>query len=193
MAITFKVPTGPKNLEQIFATVDFTNVAEYYVTVVDQGSSAVILTSPRMIPDCCCDESMVARIFFLNYAGDIDGINMKRILEETETNSTSWKKANAYPLEKWDGGFYRFNVNSNETVSAETACYSDEEDQEWLKELLGTPNAWVQWTGTQGQDDNYVPIIIVDGKFVTRKLEGRHTYVLQLQFKYANENLILRN
>jgi hypothetical protein len=95
-------------------------------------------------------------------------------------------------MEKWNGGFQRFGVTSNEVISVETTCYF-EEDQEWLKELLSTPNAWIQWLGTQSQPDDYLPIIISDGRFVTRKKEGRYIYTMELEFKMANENSTVRN
>lgn len=189
--VSFHVPSGPMNLAPLFPGVNFNNVDEYYLELKDQADDSVILTTNHFERGCCCNDDTI-RIFFINYLGGIDAINMKRILEELEVASAQWKKPLKYPLEKWDGGKQRFNVTSNETISCENTCFL-EEDQEWLKELLGSPNTWLQWIATQGQDNDYIPVVVKDGKFVTRKIEGRYQYVLQLQIEMANENIILRN
>ena len=179
------------NLATLFPGIDFTKVEEYYLELKDQEDDSVILTTPSFKKGCCCNEDQI-RIFFVNYLGGIDAVNFKIIAEETGVVSDNWKRPLKAPMEKWDGGIQRFNVTSNETITAENTCYQ-EEDNPWLKELLGSPNAWVQWLGTQGQDDDYIPIVIRDGSFLTRKNEERYNNVLQIQFVYANENLILRN
>lgn len=187
--VTFHIPAGPMNLSPIFGSVDFNQVEEYYIEI--NGLGGVIATSPVYKRSCCCNEDTI-RLFFVNYLGGIDAVNFKRTLEELEAKSESWKKSLPYPMQKWDGGAQRFNVQSNEVVTAETACFQ-EEDQDWLKELVSTPNAWIQWIGTQSQSDDYLPVVIADGKFVTRKIEGRYTYVLEIQFRFANENITVRN
>ena len=187
--VTFQIPAGPMNLAPIFSGVDFNNVEEYFLEI--NSVDGVMATTPNYKKGCCCNEDTI-RLFFVNYLGGIDAVNFKRTGEELETKSEPWKKSLRYPMEKWDGGAQRFNVNSNETITAENICYQ-EEDHEWLKELLGTPNAWIQWIGTQSQSNDYLPIVIQDGKFVTRKIENRFAYVLELQFIMANENIILRN
>lgn len=189
--VTFLLPAGPKNLETIFPGVDFTQVEEYQLKVVDKETEDTVVTTPMYKRACCCNDDTI-RLFFVNYLGGVDAINLKIVSEETETLSTSWKKSNVYPLAKWDGGKQRFNVTSNEMVIAETNCYQ-EEDQPWLKELFATPNAWVQWTGTQDQSDDYIPVVIRDGKFLTRKTEQRYEYLVRIEFEYANENQTLRN
>lgn len=189
--VTFLLPSGPKNLQSLFPGVDFSQVEEYYLQIQDQNSLDILATTNRFNRSCCCNEDTF-RLFFVNYLGGIDAINFRLMTEETEVTSTSWKKPQQYPLAKWDGGTQRYNVNSNETWVGYNTCFG-EEDQQWLKELIATPNAWIQWTGTQGQDDDYIPIVIKDGKFQTRQFEGRYQYVLQIEIEMANNNIILRN
>lgn len=189
--VTFHVPSGPMNLAPLFPGVDFTQVEEYYLELIDQDDDSVVATTNSFTRGCCCNDDTI-RIFFVNYLGGIDAINMKRTVEELETTSAQWKKPLQYPMAKWDGGTQRFNVRSNEVITAENSCY-EEADQEWLKELLASPNTWLQWIGTQSQDDDYIPVVIRDGRFITRKVEGRYLYVLQVQIEFANENIILRN
>ena len=188
--VTFQVPAGPMNLASLFPGVDFEKVEEYYLEV--NTVDGVLATTPTFSRSCCCGQD-VARIFFVNYLGGIDAVNFRIMGEELEVKSEQpWRKSLPYPMQKWDGGLQRFGVESNEVKSLETTCYF-EEDQEWLKELMATPNAWIQWFGTQSQPDDYLPIIIEDGRFVTRKIEGRYTYVTEIQFRYANENITVRN
>lgn len=179
------------NLQPVFPGVNFNNIEEYYLQVKDQADDSIVLTTNRYTRGCCCNDDTM-RIFFVSYPGGIDAINFKIITEELETTSSQWKKSLQYPHAKWDGGAQRFNVNSNEIITGENTCYG-EQDQEWLKELLGTPNAWLQWIGTQGQSNDYIPVVVEDGKFLTRKVEGRYQYVFQIQMRMANENIILRN
>lgn len=188
MSVSFQLPSGPKQLAPMFA-ISFDNMEEYFLELV--AGDTTILTTPRFKRGCCCTDDNV-RIFFLNTLGGIDAINFRILTEETETNSESWKKPLKWPLGKFDGGKQRFNVVSNESVTAENKCYQ-EDSQEYLKELYGTPNAWIQWIGTQGQNDDYIPIVIKDGKFTTRKNEGRYEYVNVIEFEFANENQVLRN
>lgn len=185
------LPAGPKNLESLFPAVDFSQVDEYYLELVNQDDLSTILTTNNYNRACCCNEDTI-RLLYVNYLGGIDGINLKELTEDHDTVSTSWKKPLVTPHAKWDGGRQRFNVNSNETVTGENTCFQ-EADQDYLKELLDTSNAWIQWTGTQGQDDDYIPVVILDGKWQTRKEKERYYYTMQIQFVYANENIILRN
>lgn len=189
--VTFLLPSGPKNLQSLFPGVDFSQVDEYYLQIQDQDSLEVLATTNRFNRACCCNDDTF-RLFFVNYLGGIDAINFRLITEETETVSSSWKKPLKYPLEKWDGGKQRYNVTSNETWVAFNKCFQ-EEDQAWLKEFLASPNAWIQWFGTQGQDDDYIPVVIKDGKFTTRKFEGRYEYGFQVELEMSNANIILRN
>lgn len=191
MSVTFMLPSGPKNLQSLFPGVDFSQVEEYYLQIQNQDDLAILATTNRFKRSCCCNDD-IGRLFFVNSVGGIDAINFRLLTEETETTSTTWKKPNVYPLVKFDGGFHRQNVTSNETWTVMNKCFQ-EEDQEWVKELLATPNAWVQWTGTQGQDDDYIPVVINNGKFLTRKFEGRYEYILEFTFTFANENVTLRN
>jgi hypothetical protein len=200
MSVSFLIPAGPKNLKNLFPSVDFTRVEEYYLQLVSLGEGSgsdiepegtVIITTPRYKRGCCCGDDAF-RLFFVNRVGQVDGIPMQFRKEDLSVKSDTWKKAVAYPLAKFDGGAQRFNVQSNETRTAENTCY-DEPDQEFLKELLEAPNAWIQWSGTQNQVDDYIPVVIEDGTFETRKSEERYFYALTVKFSFANDNQGVRN
>lgn len=184
------IPDGPKNLAALFPTVDFSNVLEYFIEVLSPGN-AVLITTPVNVIGCCCAEDRV-RIHFLNYSGTFDAINFNKPEEVLEVKSDSWEKQLKYPLLKSEGGVQRFNVKSNESYTATTTCYR-EDDMIWVKELLASPIAFIEWKGIQGQLDNYMSVVITDAKFVTRKSDERYTYELSIQFSKSNEKIILRN
>lgn len=196
MAVTFYIPSGPANMAAMFPDVNFNQVDEYFLQVIDTDDSAenpgVLATTNHFNRACCCGDDTI-QVFYVNYLGKIDMIIMKTDTTQTITASEQWKKSNSYPLCKFDGGFQRFNVISNDTLTAENSCFQ-EEDQNYLKELLASPNAWMKLKGAQGQDDDYIPITIADGTFITRNPIGqRYQYVLQIVFVLGNDKIILRN
>lgn len=180
---TIDLPNGPAN----FPDVDFSNVKNYSVEYeFDDGKKILIQNEIS----CCCSENI--RIHFVNYLGRIDAINFNLPEESLETKTDSWQKSLNYPLLKSDGGVKKINIKSNEIYKAVNSCYK-EEDMEWIKELFTTPKAWIEWTGTEGQPDDYIPINITDKKIVTRKSEGRYFYDVVIEFSMSNENIHLRN
>lgn len=191
MARAFYIPNGPKNLETLFPLVDFNNVAKYYVEVKN-SSGTVIATSPMNIQCCGCCEDDRVRVNFLNGLGGIDAIDFKLLTQEHETKSSEFEKPTQYPLEKPDHGVGRFNVKAGDTLRVYNKEYY-EEDKDWLDEILDSPVAWMQWEGTQGQEDSYLPVVILDKKFTKIKEENRFIYELIVEFKLSHEKFIIRN
>jgi hypothetical protein len=191
MAKAYFIPNGPKNLETLFPLVDFNNVGRYYVEVKDANGD-VIATSPMNIQCCGCCEDDRIRINFLNYLGGVDAIDFKLLSQEHESNSSDFEKPVQYPLEKPVHGLGRFNVKSNDTFLVSNNEYT-EADKDWVDELLDSPIAWLQWEGTQGQEDSYIPIVILDKKTEKVKKEDRFIYEITLEFKFSHEKFIIRN
>lgn len=187
--VTFQLPAGPTNLATLFPDADFALIEEYYLKVLT-GGTTILTTNHYLKLPCCPDD--VLWLFFVNYAGGIDSVPFKVIQENIETKSSTWRKAVKYPLEKWDGGLQRINIQSNEIVTCETPFFM-EKDMDFLKQLVSTPNAWILMKGMQGQTDDYLPVLIADGRFVTRKNEERYSYVLQLDYSMSNDNMVVRN
>lgn len=191
MPKAFYIPNGPKNLQTLFPAVDWENVGRYYVEVKNLDGD-VIATSPMNIQCCgCCADDRV-RINFLNYLGGIDAIDFKLLIQEHETKSDQYEKPAQYPLEKPEHGMGRFNVKSNDTFKVYNKEYS-EVDKDWLDEIIDSPIAWIQWEGTQGQDDSYIPIVIQDKKMEKIKENDRYIYELVFEFTLSHERVIIRN
>lgn len=220
MTKVFLFPSGPKNLASLFPGVDWERMDEYYlelfasdmcglqvneecltingqVFVVNNGIGeselTQILTTPHFRTGCCCVPDRV-RVHFLNYLGTFDAINFNPPKITRQVASAEYQKGLRYPLQKPDTGVERFNVRSNQLYECRTGCYS-EKNMAWCMELLEAPKAFIEWKGTQGQADSFLPIRIEDAKFEERKEEmgERHTYELVVQFRMANEKILLRN
>lgn len=187
----YYLPNGPKNLSSLFPAIDWSTVEDYYLELYDD-SGTQLLTTPLNKIGCCSDEKEKKRIVFVNTLGTIDGISVSKIEEEFETKSDAYEKPLRYPLVKPDGGLYRYSIKAGSNYKAMSVCYR-EEDMNWIKELLSTPAAWLQWSGTEGQADSYIPIVISDAKVITRKVEERYSYEVQIEFKLSNERSGIRN
>lgn len=186
----YYLPNGPKNLAPLFPSVDFNEVAEYYVQAKDDLDRVVASGTMNQLDGECCDEKI--RIHFVNYLGTVDAINFKLLTKDHEPSSDSLEKPVQYPLNKPDHGGSRFNVKSNNVYKAVNTDYT-EEDMDWLNELFDSPLAWMEWNGTQGQEDSYIPVIISDVKMENVKKDERYIYEVTIEFKLSHEKYILRN
>lgn len=185
----FSIPNGPLNIASLFPGVDFSQMEEYFIEVVDTEGTVVATTTLNQM-DCCCSDEKI-RLHFINALGTDDAINFIQPLEELDTKSDTRQRPLSYPLIKSEGGFVRNSVQSNETISASNVCYT-EADQEWIKELFASPMAWLEWVGTEGQPNGYIPVVITDKKFTSKKVDGRHTYETKIQFYMSNDRFSVR-
>lgn len=189
-ATIYDIPSGPKNLESIFPDIDFNNVKEYFLEVIDD-SAQVIATTPLMRAGCCCGSEDM-RLFFLNYLGKFDGMSFSKPEILHESTSGLYKKSLNYPLVKTDTGTERFDVSANDSFIASTKCYR-ESDMLWAQELIDSPKAFMQWTGIQGQEDSYIPIVIKSTKFDKQKNKDEWFYEIVIEFELSNEFIVIRN
>lgn len=187
----YYIPNGPLNLASHFPTINFEEVAEYYVEVID-NLDAVVATSP-MNQICGCEEDAdCIRIHFLNGAGGIDAVNFKLKNREHEPKSQTTEKPTSYPLVRTEHAINRTNIKSNDTFKAVTIDYQ-EEDMDWLDELLDSPLAWAEWPETQGLSAGLVPIVILDKKSDKFKENDRYTYEVEVDFIFSHQKFIIRN
>lgn len=190
------VPSGPRNLQALFTTLNLIDIAEYSVQILELSGDIhhpgdVVMQTPwHVIQQEQSQERF--RIRFLNYLGTFDAINFVLASTTHETKSDQTQKPTSYPLVKSQHSLSRFNVKSNDTWTVKNATY-DESKQEWLDELMDSPCAWMEMEGTEGQDPYYLPIVIADQKQVKLKEEDRYVYELTLEFKLSHERIIIRN
>lgn len=184
------IPNGPKNLALIFPLVDWKNVVEYTVDVVNNADE-VIATTPLNVIGCCCNDDRL-RIHFLNYLGTFDAVNFLKPKIQHETNFSEYQKGLPNVLEKPNTGGERFNIQPNDLYEVRTNCY-EEKHMLWLQELSDSPKAFIEWKGIQGQADSYLPIVITSKKFEKRKIVNDFRYDFVIEFKLSNEYLTVRN
>ena len=98
-------------------------------------------------------------------------------------------------MNRKDGGFKKYNIKSNDNVSAITTCYSESELY-FIKELFSSVQVWQEVVLPNGfknyEQKELIPIVINDGKFVSRKDNDRYVYEVKVQFYYSNDNFHLR-
>jgi hypothetical protein len=186
----YYIPNGPKNLATFFPDIDFTQVEAYYLDVLDDADEVLATTTINEMDGECCDDKV--RLHFVNYLGAVDAINFKLNTDEHEAKSDSMTRSTSYPLVKTQHAINRFNVKANNTRSLAVADYL-EQDMNWINELIDSPMAWREWVGIQAQDDDYIPVVLVDGKILDVKETDRFTYEINAQITDSHEKVILRN
>jgi hypothetical protein len=189
-ARVLNVSCGPKNLAVLFDTIDFGNIAEYFLEIMSGGD--VYASTPLISIQNTCKDTV--RLHFLNYLGTIDAINFILQTKDHEPKSDTRENSapRSYPYDFTKHGIQRINVRSNDTYTAVCNEYTEEE-MPWLEELLDSPVAWLQVEGKQGLGADYLPVVIVDKKNQTRKEEDRYIYEITIEFKLSHERVILRN
>ena len=184
----FDLPDGPKNLESLFPSVDFTTIDEYFVELLTTADAVLLTTS--VIKLCNCHDAI--RVHFESRLGRIDAVNFEQVKKAHGNKSSEYKKPLPDNNVKTDTGAERFNVRSNETWEAITWRYL-EADMKWLMECADSSKALLEWVGTDGQNDSFLPIVIQDGSWELKKIDNEFVYEFRIQFKMANEKSNLRN
>jgi hypothetical protein len=186
MPSVYLIPDGTKNLQSLFPAVPWSNVKDYYVEVLDEDNNVVATTPLNVI--ACCDE---CRLHFINYLGGYDSVNFLKPAIVHEASASEYKKSVNIPLSKTDTGSERFNVTANDTYEARRYCREDE--MVWLQECMDSPKAFMEWTGIEGQANDYLPIVLLNGKFDKQKNKDEWVYEFVVQFKLSNEFQTLKN
>lgn len=186
MPNVYFIPNGPKNLQPLFPGLDFTQVASYYLEVLDE-TAAVVASTPLNLNIKPCDDDI--RLHFESYAGGIDSMIFKLTDVEHETTSDSIQKSIVYPLIKNIHALNRINIKANDTYVVQRDFTEDNMD--WIMELLDSPYAWLEWAATQGQVDDYLPIVILNKKSVKRKFEERFAYTVTVEFMLSHDKMLI--
>lgn len=181
------IPSGPINLAILFPGLDFSEIDNYRISVLN-NISQVIATSNRFINEVECTDNI--NLHFVNLLGAIDSVPFKIINIDNETKSGSIQTPLTHPLVKNVHGINRFNIKSNDIYQIENEF--KEEDMEWLTELFISPLVWMEWKGTQSQPDDYIPIVIADKKIQKRKDAERYSYTVSIDFLLSHEKIAIR-
>lgn len=187
---TYYIPNGPVNLKQIFPDLNFDEIEEYFIEVLDSDEDVIATTPINTISNCGSQER--ARVFFCNYCGTFDAVNFEKPRITHDVQSTEMIKSKGAVHNQQAAQLERQSVTSNDIKQARTVCYN-EGAQVWLQELTDSPKAFEQWEGGQGQPPALMPIKILDGKFEKQKNDKEYIYPFTIEFKLANPFKTVRN
>lgn len=183
----YYIPNGPKNLASLFPGIDFTKVDEYTIQVIDDSSN-VLATSTLNKVDKLCEDDI--KIHFVNSLGTVDSVVFTVFDIQNDSKSDSMQTPTQVPLIKSLHGINRFNIKANYLYQAYQEF--DETELEWLTELFNSPFVWMEWTGTQSQGDDYLPLVVLDQKSQLKKETDRFSYTVIIQFNLSHEKRTLR-
>ena len=184
----YMINGGINGMRRLVPGVRWFDVAEYEVIV-----GAFAFQAARQYYHVVqVPETDRVRMFFLNNLGVYDGITLHNVVEITKAESSTWQSAlPALGANKSYAGLNRFQPKQNDFFEGENDQYS-EKDMPWLKELIGSPRAYVQLKGVDGQADSIMPVIIEDAEMVPRKYSDRFTYSVKIKYRLSNERINLR-
>lgn len=188
--ITYDLPFGPQNLKSLFPQLNWDVMQDYYVELEDSNGD-VIVTTPLAVVSKSSSASGVLVLHFLNYLGRFDAIVFNNHSRSDEVKSETWTKALPVNTSKKDYGSVRRNIQARDGYAATTIAYS-EKQMKWIEQLLESPLCYLQWKGTEGQADDYIPVVVGDRTMEMKKLDDRYVYEFTIEFKSSNEKISLR-
>ena len=181
---------GQKNLHNLSAgAIDFRKVADYYVCGYD-NHGGILFRTPKYVIDNFYADDMI-RIGFVSYTGQFDCVDFNKPKITHEDKAGEYQIALHKGFSRRDAGVKRYNITANDTYEAKLKC--KETDMPWLQQLVDSPQLFMEESRTDGQPDDYIPVVKVSSKFEKLKNEREFDYELILQFKLANEIIALRN
>ena len=190
MGSIYGLANGPKNLKVLFPGIEWLQIDEYFLELWTAAPLQILSTNANSIKSYT-DNSV--RLHFLNYLGTYDAVTFNRANIEHEDSASSFQKTLSYPLSKTDASHSRLNLKSNDTYEVRTIDYL-EADQAWLKELKDSPSVFIEWTGIEGQADDYLPVSMETGKVTLMKNTiNDFIYEFGVKFKLSNEYIIIRS
>lgn len=188
--ITFDIPFGPKNLKPLFPQLPWENMQDYFIELLDENDQIVISTPQAVVSKASTSNGLLI-LHFLNYLSRFDAVVFYNHSISDEIKSESWTKALPFNPLKKDYGTVRSNISAREIYSAVTVAYS-ERQMRWLEELFESPLAYLQWESKEGEQDDYIPVVVLDKTMEVRKKDERYIYEFAIEFKAANEKIPLR-
>lgn len=151
-----------------------------------------LVTTPKVILADVANDQTSAVLYFMNTLGGIDTVVLQAVTQQLKTKSSSWVSRVGTPLLKPDSGTRRYDVTSQQLYSGLTYIY-EEQDMNWLKELFSSSKVWLAMDAEQGQDADYLPVVITDATYDTQLTEGRYQYEVKVDFMLANDFMTQRN
>lgn len=182
------INAGIPQMRLSFPLLQWDNVVQYEVFVF---APFLQMARQTYIVQNNCER---IRLFFRNAPGALDGINFEYAEESTKTEagrvlySTPLIEPNTV---KVGGGSQRFQASQSETFTVQCKDYG-EKDQDWLKELLATPRAYIQADNVQQNPKALLPVVIESAEIKTLKNDNRYEYLLVIKFTLSHDAIPTR-
>lgn len=152
------------------------------------GTQTVIATSPLNVVEKLCDNDI--KLHFVQYPGAVDSVPLKVVDVQHDSKSDLFQLPTVKPLVKSVHSINRFNIKANDIYTVQGLFR--EEDLNWIQEMFDSPFSWIELSGSQGQNDDYLPIVISDQKLQKLKSEDRYEYLVTISFSLSNEKITHR-
>ncbi|HRN93015.1 MAG TPA: hypothetical protein PLS87_11390 [Ferruginibacter sp.] len=188
MAKVFHIPNGPENLKSLFPEIDFNDVSEYYIEVLDETDTVVATTTLNKI-GCCCGSDSV-RVHFLNHFGTFDAVNFEEDGKTYKPESDLYKKGLPATFSKNSTGNERRMLSGKNSIIGSTECYGEQE-MPWIKQLIGSPKAVIEQK-IAGAQNEYLPVVIKDAEF-DEKRKDAFRYPVTVELTLSNDEIPIRN
>ncbi|MGN6438172.1 MAG: hypothetical protein ACTHMM_16650 [Agriterribacter sp.] len=189
MAKVLLIPDGPANLQSYFPTIDWRDIKDYYVEMIDDQDEVLATTVVNKHCTCCGNNGV--RVHFLNFLGEFDAVNFRKPIIINEDQSSNYRKGLSYPLQKTDSVIERSDVRSNDTYQARRNCF--EHEMEWIQECQNSTKAFMEWRGAEEQPPSYIPVIILDKQLIKKKNVNDFHYEFVLTYQLSNEYITVKN
>lgn len=187
------INAGIPYLSTILTSITWANVKEYTVYI---GGAFKDYCIQRYVVQAPGYNSQRIRILFASaITGVFDGINMTLVEEVNKTESSLYQKSKPYiSPNKKDRGNARYQPKQWDVVECYTEDYQ-EEDLPWIKELLGSAQAFIQVNKDTAQEETseFHPITIVDSDIVTKKKDDNYVYTVSVKYRMSNEVTNIRS
>lgn len=186
---------GIVNLKLIYTALTWTKI-DYY-TVYFYAPFQDLATQRYYVKNDGSKNERV-RLLFCGLLGGYDGINFLLNTETSSAESALFQRSmdivSPSDYSKRERSIGRFQPMQSEVIEVFTEDYG-EEDQAWLKEVVGSAQAYIQVApdSLQGQTELFFPVNILDGSIVSKKKEDSFVYTLTLKFTLGYDYINLRS
>lgn len=187
MAKVFYIPNGRANMIAMFPALDWDNITEFYIELVDYSNNVMATTPINRVQEACDDG---IRLHFVNYLGGVDSCTFKRVSVDNDSKSDGMQSPVTIPLDRSKHSINRTNIKANEFFRVEAEL--DESEMEWIMELFNSPFVWMEWSGEEGEDPGYIAVVLADAKVQKYKREERFSYTVIVDFFLSHDKVIIR-
>jgi hypothetical protein len=195
----YKVATSPEALNNMTGAfisgaqpVITSSVYRYTVQLVDTGGNPASELLNFYLEDDCDYTQM--RLHFLNRLGSFDSFNFNFQSNTTRSVERKTMKYNPYPVNS--NGLVRSHsersqiqhyVKTQDTIKLRSR-YLSEEENDWLKQLIESPEIYLEFTDASGVQNLKAVESIVESNWESKTLMSDKLFPLDVTIKLSQNN-----